>query len=101
MHRVDIEFLPENQLMSGQIEERWELHAENVPCHIDSVSGGEQIRGVFIEAGTSTMVEFRYRTDIKAKMRLKYGARYLNVVSARDPEEMGRRLVCQCNEQEQ
>lgn len=43
-------------------------------------------------------VWIRHRTDVSAGMRFRKGARLLDILSAFDPDETRRYLVCRCRE---
>ncbi len=60
--------------------------------------GREGLHGDQVEATTTWRVTFRYRSDVNASWRIKWGARYLGIVSVYDPDQMGRVLICQCEE---
>ena len=60
--------------------------------------GREALHGKQVEATTTWRVTCRYRNDIEADWRIKWGTRYLGIVSTYDPDQMGRVTVCQCEE---
>lgn len=52
-------------------------------------------------ATISHRIWIRHRTDVTAGQRLRKGARTFAILLVRDPDETGRYLVCQCEEQAQ
>jgi SPP1 family predicted phage head-tail adaptor len=40
-----------------------------------------------LDSSISGTIIIRYRSDVKSSMRIKYGSRYLSIISIRDPEE--------------
>ena len=50
---------------------------------------------------TSHHVTVRHRTDIRSGMRFRKGGRLLRIVTAHDPDETGRFLMCRCEEEGQ
>jgi SPP1 family predicted phage head-tail adaptor len=72
--------------------------AANVPAEVIETGGGEYLRGRQIEAGVNAVVTIRYRDDITPRMRVKYGARYLNIESAIDPTGYRSELQLTCKE---
>ena len=47
---------------------------------------------------TTHHVTVRHRTDVRSGMRFRKGERLLRVMSAHDPDESGRFLLCRCEE---
>lgn len=70
----------------------------NVPAEVIETTGGEYIRGRTVEAGINAMVTIRYRSDISPTMRMRYGSRYLNIVSVTDPTGYRSELLLMCKE---
>lgn len=61
-----------------------------------------EVRGEQAGADVFTLTHriwLRFRSDIRAGMRLRKGARTFTVGSWRDPDETGRYLVCLCEEE--
>lgn len=96
--RVDIQ--TRSLTTTGEPATTWSnlSHGTSVPCQVLSVSGGEKRRGQQIEANVTTLVTMRFRSDLDATMRLKYGDRYLNVVRAYDPDGSRVQTILQCKE---
>lgn len=96
--RVDLEEPIEERNDSGElVTTGWRALATGIPCKILS-AGSEGLRGRQVSATASHVITMRYRTDITAKHRLKWGARYLYVRSAEDRESRRRELEVVCGE---
>lgn len=82
-HRIDLQnaTTPTN----GEIEPTYASYATNLPAEVMETGGGETIRGRQIEAGINAVVTLRYRSDVTPRMRVKWGTRYLGIVSIGDP----------------
>lgn len=99
-NRVTVERIDENQDADGyekQTFKPWKSFWSSVV----NVSGTERSRGIQIEAGITTLVEFLFSSDtsqITSGMRILYGNRKLNIERVYDPEESRVRIVCQCKE---
>ena len=48
---------------------------------------------------TSHHVTVRHRADIRSGMRFRKGERLLSILTAYDPDETGRFLLCRCEEE--
>lgn len=85
---------------SGEPSQTWATISQgaSVPAQVLGVGGGERKRGQQIEAGVTTMVTMRFRTDIDPTMRIVHDGRSLNIVRVYDPDGSRVSLVCQCKE---
>ena len=83
---------------SGETNPTYATYLSNVPAEVIETTGGEYVRGRQVEAGIVAMVTIRYRNGIYPTMRLRYGARYLNIVSCIDPTGYRSELLIQCRE---
>lgn len=99
-HYIDIQYENSSADGNGQLIPSWTniTNGTNIPAEVLAVGGGERVRGQQIEAGVTTLVTMRYRSDVTALMRIVHGSRNLNIVRAVDPDGRSRRLVCQCQE---
>ena len=88
--------------VSGQptfnVDDDWEIVAgmSAVPASFESVSGGETVRGMKMEAdvsGVLTVLSTPRTRLITSDMRLRLNGRKLNVVSVLDVEGLERELV--------
>ena len=83
---------------SGQENQTETVVATGVPARVQAVAGGEVIRGVQVQAGVTTLITTRFRSDIEPPMKIIHDNRTLNVVRATDPAGTQRELSIQCNE---
>ncbi len=65
---------------------------------IEPFKGRERLHAQQIENPLSHKVTIRHRGDVTPKMRLKFGARLLNIRAVIDPAERGRVLELLCEE---
>lgn len=63
--------------------------------------GREYVRGRQVSAGTDAVVTIRHRAGVGTDWRFKWGTRFLNIVSAYDPDpdQSRNELVCECREE--
>lgn len=54
---------------------------------IRPLTGNRRYLAQQLDASISGTVIIRYRSDVKSSMRIKFGTRYLTIISIRDPEE--------------
>ena len=72
--------------------------AASVPARVQAVAGGEAIRGMQVQAGVTTLITTRFRSDLDPAMKIIHSGRTLNIVRVTDPDDMRRELLIQCNE---
>lgn len=82
----------------GETNPTYSTVASNIPAEVLEVSGGEYIRGRQVEAGLNAVITIRYRSDVTVQHRVKYGTRYLNIVSVKDPTGYRSEMVLDCKE---
>lgn len=58
-----------------------------------ALRGGEQLRGLQMEAKATHRVTTWYDSRVTAAHRLKYGSRYFNILFVDNVEELGRRMT--------
>lgn len=83
---------------TGETNPSYSAFASNVPAEVIETLGGEYIRGRQVESGVKALVTIRYRTGVLPTMRLKYGSRYLNIMSVVDPTGYRAELLLSCGE---
>ena len=52
-----------------------------------TLRGTERMEGLKLDNEITHKIRIRYRTDLHPKMRIKFGARYFNIISLIDPDE--------------
>jgi len=62
------------------------------------VSATEQVQAGQTVMTVSHRIRIRYRSDITAKLRVKFGSRYFAIVSIINPNESGKLLDLMCKE---
>lgn len=77
--------------MGGQVV-TWVTLATAIPAAIWPVSAVESIKTMGMILTISHRVKMRYRANMKASYRLKFGDRYFNIVSIINPNEANRWL---------
>lgn len=97
-HRVRIE--EATTPTDGETTPTWStlVRGTSVPCHVIERTGNEHLFGNQVEATVTSMVRMSYRSDVTPRMRLVYGSRNLNIVSATDPTGRGLELTIMCKE---
>jgi len=95
-HRIDIEQAAETG--DGSPNPEYSSLVTGLPAEVMETTGGETIRGRQVEANIRAVIEIRYRSDITPDMRVKYGSRYLNIVSVVDPTGRRRKTILTCSE---
>lgn len=95
-HKIDIESA--TTPTSGEPNPSYSTYARSLWAEVIETGGGEYIRGRQVEAHISALVTIRYRNDINPTMRIKYGSRYLNILSVIDPTGYRSELVLSCQE---
>lgn len=81
----------------GGRTETWATFA-TVWASVEPLSGSEQWRAQQAQSSVSHKVTIRYLSGVDAKMRVKFGTRYLNIGSVRNVEERNRELELLCTE---
>lgn len=56
-----------------------------LPARVETVAGGESLRGRQVNAETQIVFTVRYRSDLTTEMRVVYESGYYNIVRASDP----------------
>ncbi len=69
-----------------------------VRARVEPLHGAERRRAMQLEAALSHRVTIRHRSDVTAKMRLKFDNRIFNIRAVIDVHEQGRFLDLLCEE---
>lgn len=85
---------------AGQPIRTWAALAgpAQLPAKIETVTGGETIRGRQVSAEAQMLFTVRYRSDLTTQMRVVYDARTLGIVRVSDPYGDRRELRIECGE---
>lgn len=83
---------------NGETNPSYSTFVANVASEVIETSGGEYIRGRQVEAGVKALVTIRYRDGVIPTMRVKYGSRYLYIMSVVDPTGYKAELLLSCGE---
>lgn len=99
-HRITIQTPTTTQDAAGQPIRTWATLAGPVvlPAKVESVAGGETIRGRQVSAVAQVMFTIRYRSDITTQMRVIWDGRVLGIVRASDPYGDRRELRIEAKE---
>jgi SPP1 family predicted phage head-tail adaptor len=83
---------------AGDQSETWS-NSFNDWVALEPLSGRELIAGASVQNVSTHRVTMRYRDDVNARMRIKYGDRYFNITSPpRNTDERNRELVFEAQE---
>jgi SPP1 family predicted phage head-tail adaptor len=99
-HRITIQEATLTQDAHGQPIASWGTLAggRNLPARVDSVEGGERIRGRQVAAEATTLFTTRYLRGITPQMRVTYQGRTLPIVRVSDPDGKRLELRIECKE---
>lgn len=96
-HRVTIQQATETQASDGSVVRTWATYhtgqAEIVP-----LNGSESYVAQGLSAGIVHRITMRYRSGVVPKMRVIWGDRVFEIITARNIDERGRWLVMNCEE---
>jgi SPP1 family predicted phage head-tail adaptor len=67
-------------------------------ANVEPLRGDERLRAMQLEDVVTHKITIRYRPGITARMRVKFGARLLNIRAVIDPQEQQRVLELMCEE---
>ncbi len=96
-HRLAIEFQNEISDGCGGFITNWQLVAQ-VWGAIEPVSQSQISRTDNQTSLVTFRITIRWRADCAAQMRFVKSGRTFNILSATDPDQTGRYLVCNCEE---
>ncbi len=83
--RVTIQSCTEAADAAGQLIRTWSTWLAAVPVKVESVAGGEAIRGRQVSATATTLFTIRWVSGVTTRMRLTYEGRTLGILRAGDP----------------
>ena len=91
---------PTNSNQTNELIDSWAAVVEDVPCHVETVTGGEIRRGRQMQAVTTHLIRMHHPQGaftVGTKDRLNWVSEsmLLNVISAIDPDGMKRELEIQ------
>lgn len=96
--RISVEAAAWSQDASGQRIATWVPTFSKLPAKVESVTGGEILRGRQVSAEATTMFTIRYRAGVTTAMRVKFEGRTLGIVRVSDPYGDRRELRIECRE---
>lgn len=96
-HSVTIERVTETTDDLGQPVQVWTPVA-TVRAAVEPLQGRELYAAQAVHSEAQYNVRVRYLSGITPKDRVKYGSRYLNILSVIDKEERHRELTLLCSE---
>jgi len=96
--RVLIQTSSESLDAAGQPIRTWSTlsGASSLPARVESVTGGESLRGRQVSAETQLVCTVRYLSTITAKMRVVYAGGTYGIVRASDPYGDQRETRIEC-----
>jgi len=83
--RITIQAATATQDAAGQPVVTWATFQADVPCKVESVAGGEAIRGRQVVATATTLFTCRYIAGVTTKHRVTYAGRTFGILRAADP----------------
>lgn len=87
-HRLELQSATDSTDSYGQPARTWATYA-TVWGEVVPVSGVEAQTAYQAGVVLTHLVTVRYRDDVTAQHRIKYGTRYLNIKAVRNQEERG------------
>jgi SPP1 family predicted phage head-tail adaptor len=98
--RISIQTPSPTQDAAGQPIVAWGALAggSNLPARVESVAGGETVRGRQVSAEATTLLTVRWLAGVTPEMRVLYEGRTLGIVRASDPDGGRRELRIECRE---
>jgi len=97
-HRIDIEQNVGQTDSAGEVIPDWQTWLANEPAEVIQTGGTESLRGHSIQATATHIVRVRFREGFHEEMRIRWGARILGVVSARDIDGRRQEIWLGCQE---
>jgi len=96
-HRVTIESPYQTRDNIGGTEQAWTNMASRW-ASIQPLQGRELWEAQAVDARITMRVRFRYLANVTPACRIKFGTRYLNIVSVLNRDERNIELECLCRE---
>jgi SPP1 family predicted phage head-tail adaptor len=95
--RITLQQITETRDSFGGVTETW-TDVATVWAGISMLSGRESFAAQHVYAEATHRVIVRYRTGVDAKMRVKWGSKYLNIISVDETVRRKGMLVLVCEE---
>lgn len=95
-HRITISHLVPTRDELGGVVEAWQPQVSNLPAEIVPLSGREFVAAQATQSGVTTRITIRYRTGIKASMRIEHGADIYNIRAVLPDPTLRRHLTLMC-----
>lgn len=96
--RITLQEATDTQDAAGQPIRSWSNRLTGIPARVETVSGGEAVRGRQVLAETTTLLTIRYISGLTSAMRVVWGDRILGVLRVNDPTGERRELRIECKE---
>ena len=90
-HRIELQATTKASDSMGGFTNTWVTQA-TVWAGIWPISASEQIQAAQAIMTISHRIRIRYRDNVKASFRIKFGTRYFNIVSIINPSEANKHL---------
>lgn len=84
-NRITIQSSTATPDAAGQLTRTWSTFAASVPAKVESVTGGETLRGRQIAAETKIVFTVRYLAGVTAQMRVSFEGRTFGIARCGDP----------------
>jgi SPP1 family predicted phage head-tail adaptor len=99
-HTISIQEITEGRSGAGAVTETWAnvVGLETLRASIWPIKGIEKLESLKLEHEISHRVRIRYRSGVTSKMRIKFGARYLDIISPINLDEKNKVLEMICME---
>lgn len=95
---IDIEVRSTTQDAAGQPQDVWTPFKSGTYARMRPLSGRELVAAQAVQNEVTHEITIRYADGVLPNMRVKYGARYFNILAVRDIEEGHRAMVLTCAE---
>lgn len=96
-HRVTVQSQATVQNAYGEGVRSWSNVAE-VWAEVSPISARELFAAAQAQATTTHRITIRYRNDVTASCRVKFGTRYFAIDGVMNPDERNDRLLLLCTE---
>lgn len=98
-NRITLQTSTETLGASGQPLRTWATFGTaNLPAKVETVTGGETIRGRQVSAEAAILFTIRWLTGATTAMRVSFDGRTLGIVRVSDPYGDRRELRIECKE---
>ncbi len=96
-HRITLQQATETRDSLGGTVQAWATFA-TVWAAIEPLSGRELLQAQQVQAEVTHRVRLRYMNGVTAELRVLFGTRYFNILSAVNVQERNREIVLTCKE---